>query len=463
MSFDDFVKEKTSKRNCTFGFEATKKKKKANNKNPDVTINIGQKKFVDDDFKTIWGKKLPVSVPRNASYALILERAVEKWTAFDRKFNSEDSYALVYDDGSHAQFLPGSANFFDLEKYKTELGKDFKRITMYLCTSSDLAMSENRSKGDDLDSNFEADTQEVWDELDHMQDNDTVKNEQGVSSDNSLEVLQQIEEDKQIAQSIQDQLYDDELSGVNVKCTDDIYKIAQSKVDADQQFKISTRRNAPLSRRLLLWQRETKKSSPTSQLYIHFIAEDGVDSGALRKEFLESTMQEIKTVIFPNGSPIHSTYHVQNGNFRTCGEMVAASISQGGPAPCFLEPCAFDAIWKEVDLLNIQDKDLTAEEHTILGKVREDCTKHLDFIIENGYSGQVTNDHVEEIISSVKVSFVSRRSLYMNEFKIGLNTHGLGDLISSHPDICKKLFLQDYHAETVPDGNYLISLLRPRY
>ncbi len=150
MSFDDFVKEKTSKRNCTFGFEATKKKKKAKNKNPDVTINIGQKKFVDDDFKTIWGKTLPVSVPRNAPYALILERAVEKWTAFDRKFNSEDSYALVYDDGSHAQFLPGLANFFDLEKYKMELDKDFKRITMYLCTSSDLAMTENRSKGENL-------------------------------------------------------------------------------------------------------------------------------------------------------------------------------------------------------------------------------------------------------------------------------------------------------------------------
>ncbi len=127
-------------------------------------------------------------------------------------------------------------------------------------------------------------------------------------------------------------------------------------------------------------------------------------------------MQEIKTVIFPSGSPIHSTYHVQNGNFCTCGEMVAASISQGGPAPCFLEPCAFDAIWKEVDLLNIQDKDkdLTAEEHTILGNAREDCTKHLDFIVENGYSGQVTNDHVEEIISSIKVSFVSRRYLYIS-------------------------------------------------
>ena len=220
---------------------------------------------------------------------------MEKWTAFDRKFNSEDSYALVYDDGSHAQFLPGSSkHFFDLEKYKTDIGKDFKRITMYLCTSSDLEMCENPSKDDD---DKEADIQEVWDEFDNMQDT-----EQGMNSDISVEVMQQIEEDKQIAQIIQNQLCDDELSEVNVKCTDDIYKIAQSKVDAGQQFKITTRRNTPLSRRLLLWQRETKKSSPTSQLSIHFIAEDGIDSGALRKEFLENTMQEIKTCMFPNGT-----------------------------------------------------------------------------------------------------------------------------------------------------------------
>lgn len=64
--------------------------------------------------------------------------------------------------------------------------------------------------------------------------------------------MQQIEEDKQIAQIIQDQLCENESSEVKVKCTDDIYKIAKSKIDADQQFTITTRRNAPLSRRLSL-------------------------------------------------------------------------------------------------------------------------------------------------------------------------------------------------------------------
>ena len=46
-------------------------------------------------------------------------------------------------------------------KNKTELGKDFKCITMYLIARSQLVQSENQSKGDDLDSNYEANTQEV--------------------------------------------------------------------------------------------------------------------------------------------------------------------------------------------------------------------------------------------------------------------------------------------------------------
>ena len=61
----------------------------------------------------------------------------------------------------------------------------------------------------------------------------------GMRSDISVEVMQD-EEEKQIAQIIQDQMCDNEWSDVNVKCTDDIYKIVKSKVDVDQQFKITT-------------------------------------------------------------------------------------------------------------------------------------------------------------------------------------------------------------------------------
>ena len=36
--------------------------------------------------------------------------------------------------------------------------------------------------------------------------------------------------------------------------------------------------------------------------------------------------------MFPNGAPVDSAYDIQNGNFRSCGEIAATSIVQGGPA-----------------------------------------------------------------------------------------------------------------------------------
>ena len=115
--------------------------------NPDelVTINIGQMRNCGNDLKPIWGKRLPIQVVKSAGYARILSKGMEKWAAFDRKFDPEEDYVLLFEDGSHAVYLPGQEEDFQLEKYKTELGKDYKRITMYLCTTADFEMSEDNN------------------------------------------------------------------------------------------------------------------------------------------------------------------------------------------------------------------------------------------------------------------------------------------------------------------------------
>ena len=156
MTLGDFIKDKTCKRNCSSEFQTKKNKKAKTITHPDVTINIGQKKFVNGEIKTVWGKRLPISVSRKRTYAQILEKGVEKWTAFDHNFNGAENYVLLYQDGSCAQFMPGTfKNFFDLENYKTELGKEFKKITLYLCTSSDLELSEELQNKTDCDESTE--------------------------------------------------------------------------------------------------------------------------------------------------------------------------------------------------------------------------------------------------------------------------------------------------------------------
>lgn len=42
---------------------------------------------------------------------------------------------MLYEDGKEALFLPGQTqNFFVLSKYKEELGRDYRRIVLFLCT-----------------------------------------------------------------------------------------------------------------------------------------------------------------------------------------------------------------------------------------------------------------------------------------------------------------------------------------
>ena len=109
-----------------------------------MTITIGRKHFIDGKLKNVWGKRLPITVPKSASCSFILEKALNKWKAFDRNFDDKIEYLLVYDDGGSAQFMPGGfKDFFKLSTYREELGKDYKRITLFLCPLMDHLSCES--------------------------------------------------------------------------------------------------------------------------------------------------------------------------------------------------------------------------------------------------------------------------------------------------------------------------------
>ena len=60
-------------------------------------------------------------------------------------------------------------------------------------------------------------------------------------------------------------------------------------------------------------------------------------------------------------------------------------------------------------------------------------------IIEHGYTGTVDAPHIEEILSSVAISLVSKRLVYLNEFLNGLVSYGLKDIIQTYAEACKPL------------------------
>ena len=106
----------------------------------------------------------------------------------------------------------------------------------------------------------------------------------------------------------------------------------------------------------------------------------------MSQEFLAQVISDMGREVFPDGSPTDTTYHVQNGNYRTCGEIVAVSLAQGGPPPCFLEQCAYESMLNSVNMVNIQEADLTTTKQKLLNDVRDDCKNYTDIISEHDYT-----------------------------------------------------------------------------
>jgi len=126
--------------------------------------------------------------------------------------------------------------------------------------------------------------------------------------------------------------------------TTSLVKSFARDIDQDGQFFVVIRRGAPFHRILSLWQREASKSSPQKVLRINYVGERGIDTGAVSKEFFAEAMSNMKINMFPDGAPVDSIYNVHNKSFKTCGQIDAVSLAQGGPPPCFLDESVYQLI-----------------------------------------------------------------------------------------------------------------------
>ena len=118
--------------------------------------------------------------------------------------------------------------FFTLQRYQEELGKDFKRITLFLYTLTDFKMSEGGITADVQESE-----EQLWDMSCNLPDvcyipDDPPKENEDCDKDVDIEeehlepVKLQIEDDFQIAQALQASL-DNRLDNVVIIIMVNIY------------------------------------------------------------------------------------------------------------------------------------------------------------------------------------------------------------------------------------------------
>ena len=210
------------------------------------------------------------------------------------------------------------------------MGKDFNRITLFLCTSLDYCISQGLNDSDDiLNWNISDDSgsseQPISDDIpiptprrvkissdteENTQQNIQIQNDDKIA----IELQQRIEEElpnetnnKESALLVQDKCekkkdeFTDQAS---------VIQHLEKMNDNDNQFFIVMRRKVPLSRVLILWQREAKKTSPMQKLTVKYIGEDGIDTGTLAREFLTECIESMRSDMFPNGCPLdqHTTF-----------------------------------------------------------------------------------------------------------------------------------------------------------
>ena len=140
------MKGQESKESVTKKGKGKKATETPENHNSEVIIYIGLVEWSpkDDCLKKKHAKRLALRANKKDPPATLLQKALTKWKAYKSDCYCEDEeYILLLEDFQEAVFLPGThKEFFTLERYQQELGKDFKRITLYICTKSDFHLHE---------------------------------------------------------------------------------------------------------------------------------------------------------------------------------------------------------------------------------------------------------------------------------------------------------------------------------
>ena len=292
---------------------------KSAEKKEDVVITVGLFEWseVAKELKPKRGKKLPLTVSQDITYLDLLNVAEAKWRNFySNLYDSEHIYHLLYEDGQKALLIPGeNGEEFCLRKYKDEIGKDYKRITFYLCTDTDLQLAEGEFDGE---SDSKVGKKDVSDGplCKYMKRGKSSEAQAVPEASTSVLVVDEDDEnqtqnDEEIARELQDMFDAEEISTVQecgiptatdeceMKSGDvDGHSILASlsrKVDKSSQLFITVRRAAPITRVLNIWKRELLKNPTLADkvVRVHFTGEQGIDSGAMAKEFFTQRIPEI--------------------------------------------------------------------------------------------------------------------------------------------------------------------------
>ncbi|CAB4012714.1 G2 M phase-specific E3 ubiquitin- ligase-like isoform X1 [Paramuricea clavata] len=194
---------------------------------------------------------------------------------------------------------------------------------------------------------------------------------------------------------------------------------------------------------------------PNGGFKIDFIGEEAIDGGRPRREFFTDILDEIELRLFINEtdgcgkSPHENIIAVSNGHFRVAGELMAASIVQGGPAPDFMAPWVYDYISAGI-------KGVTVDQEKVLQEVNsdkalqdllmeEDVLEQLGNIGYRGVPHRETLKNRSSLIRSLCIkSYLVPKIPMLDQLCEGLQTLGVLELARKNQTQMKPIFYSNW-------------------
>lgn len=251
----------------------------------------------------------------------------------------------------------------------------------------------------------------------------------------------------------------------------DVIQAIMLAVQMEKAFELTVSRHNVVERGLVQWQRQ-KKSSPVNYLKVTFLGEAGVDTGALRKEFLTKMVEGIEKRFFEKGthgsSPAYSVSDFDKGFFRTVGEIFAASLAQGGPAPNFMMNWCYQYLCEgSINSEDLKKTDVADSQYTDLMSRIEAASQPeanlslTEDIVNCGYTGIINADKKAEMMRAVVLHATLRLLPILQQVKEGLQLFGLSAIMARHPEVCKALFVPG--DEAAADADFISTIIRAEY
>ena len=103
-----------------------------------IIIEVGNMDTSNGNLEPFMGYRLPVKVGKDMNQEEICQLTIKKHCDHDQFFSNLEQYVLLYPDKKLVYQVPGTSEMFTLAKHKTNFGKPFSKLTLFLCKEKDF-------------------------------------------------------------------------------------------------------------------------------------------------------------------------------------------------------------------------------------------------------------------------------------------------------------------------------------